>query len=51
MTTTTQRVTAEGIKKAIEGRDGRMLASFYNDDAIVRRFAPPSPARGEGEIS
>jgi hypothetical protein len=48
MTTTTQRVTAEGIKKAIEGRDGRMLASFYNDDAVVKvidRNNPPSKPR------
>ncbi|MBC8037003.1 MAG: nuclear transport factor 2 family protein [Rhizobiales bacterium] len=44
----TQKVTAEGIKKAIEGRDGRMLASFYADDAVVRvidRNNPPSKPR------
>jgi ketosteroid isomerase-like protein len=41
-------VTGPAIKRAIEGRDGRMLASFYADDAIVRvidRNNPPSRPR------
>lgn len=44
----TSRVTGAAIKRAIEGRDGRMLASFYNDDAIVTiidRNNPPSHPR------
>lgn len=39
------RVTGSSIKNAIEGRDGRMLASFYTDNALVRvidRNNPPS---------
>ncbi len=42
------RVTASAIKNAIEGRDGRMLASFYADNAMVRvidRNNPPSRPR------
>ena len=31
----TTTVTAGAIKSAIEGRDGRMLAGFYTDNAIV----------------
>jgi ketosteroid isomerase-like protein len=41
-------VTGAAIKHAIEGRDGRMLASFYADDAVVRvidRNNPPSRPR------
>ena len=41
-------VTGSAIKRAIEGRDGRMLAGFYADDAIVRvidRNNPPSLPR------
>ena len=34
MLTKTQSVDGAAIKKAIEGRDGRMLASFYADDAL-----------------
>jgi ketosteroid isomerase-like protein len=48
MTVKTKPVTASAIKQAIEGRDGRMLASFYTDDALVRvidRNNPPSKAR------
>jgi len=36
MTVKTKSVTGELIKQAIESRDGRMLASFYADDAVVR---------------
>lgn len=48
MTKTATKVSGAGIKKAIETRDGTMLASFYADDAIVRiidRNNPPSRAR------
>jgi ketosteroid isomerase-like protein len=41
-------VTSSAIKRAIESRDGSMLASFYADDAIVRVIDhnnPPSRAR------
>jgi hypothetical protein len=36
MNVKTSSVTGSGIKRAIESRDGRMLASFYADDAVVR---------------
>jgi len=48
MTVKTKSVTGELIKQAIESRDGRMLASFYADDAVVRvidRNNPPSKPR------
>ena len=48
MNRATNLVTGAAIKKAIEGRDGRMLASFYADDAMVRiidRNNPPSRPR------
>lgn len=41
-------VTSAAIKRAIEGRDGRMLSSFYADDAVLRvidRNNPPSRPR------
>jgi ketosteroid isomerase-like protein len=41
-------VTGAAIKRAIEGRDGALLASFYADDATVRivdRNNPPSRPR------
>ena len=41
-------VTGATIKQAIEGRDGRMLSSFYADDAVLRiidRNNPPSKPR------
>ncbi|OBQ95090.1 nuclear transport factor 2 family protein [Mesorhizobium sp. AA23] len=44
----TKTVDGAAIKKAIESRDGKMLASFYNDDALVRvidRNNPPSKPR------
>jgi len=43
-----ETVTGAAIKQAIETRDGRMLSSFYNDDALVRvidRNNPPSKPR------
>ncbi len=51
------RVTGEAIKTAIEGHDGRMLASFYAEDALLRiidRNNPPSrprEIRGRGAIA
>jgi ketosteroid isomerase-like protein len=44
----TKGVTGSAIKRAIESRDGRLLASFYADDAVVRvidRNNPPSRPR------
>ena len=41
-------VTGSAIKRAIENRDGRMLANFYADDSVVRvidRNNPPSRPR------
>jgi hypothetical protein len=48
MITKTNGVTGAGIKRAIEGRDGRALAGFYADNAVVRvidRNNPPSRPR------
>jgi ketosteroid isomerase-like protein len=48
MATKINGVTGAAIKHAIEGRDGRALASFYADDAVVRvidRNNPPSRPR------
>ena len=48
MSTKTDEVTSAAIKRAIEGRDGPALASFYADDAILRivdRNNPPSRPR------
>lgn len=48
MLTKTQAVDGAAIRKAIEGRDGKMLSSFYADDALVRvidRNNPPSKPR------
>jgi ketosteroid isomerase-like protein len=48
MPTNSNRVSGAAIKRAIEGRDGRLLASFYADDAVVRivdRNNPPSRPR------
>jgi ketosteroid isomerase-like protein len=45
MQTKTDAVTGAAIKRAIEGRDGHALASFYADDAVLRivdRNNPPS---------
>jgi ketosteroid isomerase-like protein len=45
MSTKTNGVTGTAIKRAIEGRDGKMLASFYADDAelrVIDRNNPPS---------
>lgn len=44
----TTTVTGSAIKRAIETRDGRMLSSFYADDALLRvidRNNPPSRPR------
>ncbi len=48
MTTKTNGVTGAAIKRAIETRNGAMLASFYADDAVLRildRNNPPSRPR------
>lgn len=48
MPTTTNAVDGAAIKKALEGRDGKLLASFYADDALLRvidRNNPPSRPR------
>ncbi len=48
MLTKTKAVDGAAIKKAIEGRDGKLLSSFYADDALVRvidRNNPPSKPR------
>ena len=48
MLTKTQAVDGAAIKQAIEGRDGRRLAGFYADSAVVRviyRNNPPSRPR------
>lgn len=48
MQVSTRPVTAKAIKKAIEGRKGRMLDGFYADDAEVRvvdRNNPPNKPR------
>jgi hypothetical protein len=57
MASNAKGVSGAAIKRAIEGRDGRMLASFYVDDAVVRiidRNNPPSRPReikGKSAIS
>ena len=57
MLTKTKAVDGAAIKKAIEGRDGKLLSSFYADDALVRvidRNNPPSKpreVRGRAAIS
>lgn len=46
--TMSKTVTGDALKQAIEARDGRMLASFYADDAVLRivdRNNPPSRPR------
>jgi ketosteroid isomerase-like protein len=55
--TKANKVNGAAIKRAIEGRDGRMLADFYADGAVVRvidRNNPPSrprEVRGKSAIS
>jgi ketosteroid isomerase-like protein len=44
----TNAVTGDALRQAIESRDGRMLSSFYTDDALLRivdRNNPPSRPR------
>ncbi len=48
MTTTTAGVTGAALKRAIETRDGHMLADFYAEDAVLRivdHNNPPSRPR------
>lgn len=43
-----ERVSAQGLKAAIEGRDGARLAGFYAEDAemrVIDRVNPPSRPR------
>ncbi|HWW48622.1 MAG TPA: nuclear transport factor 2 family protein [Xanthobacteraceae bacterium] len=43
-----EAVSSAGLKQAIEGRDGKMLSSFYADDAVLKvidRNNPPSRPR------
>ena len=57
MPQTTTAANSAIIKKAIEERDGKTLASFYADDAVLRvidRNNPPSTpreVRGRTEIT
>ena len=57
MSTRLNEVTGAAIKQAIENRNGRMLAGFYGDDAvlsIIDRNNPPSRprvVRGKAAIS
>lgn len=57
MLTKTQVVDGAAIKKAIEGRDGKLMSSFYTDDALVRVFdrnnppSKPREIRGRAAIS
>ena len=57
MSTNASGVSSAALKQAIENRDGRMLASFYADHAVLRlidRDNPPSKPReikGKGAIS
>lgn len=57
MLDTTTQVSGEAIRQAIEGRDAKVLASFYADDALLRiidRNNPPSrprEIRGRAAIS
>ena len=50
MSVTMQGVTGAAIKQAIEGRDGRRLASFYADDALVRVIDQNNPPSRPREI-
>jgi hypothetical protein len=57
MATLAKDVTIAEIKRAIEGRDGKSLADFYADNAVMRiidRDNPPSrprELRGKQSIS
>jgi ketosteroid isomerase-like protein len=52
-----QGVSVAGLKRAIEGRDAKALAAFYDDDAVMQiidRENPPSKPRqlkGRSEIA
>jgi ketosteroid isomerase-like protein len=43
-------VSGAAIKRAIEGREGRMLGSFYADDAVVRVIDHNNPPSRPREI-
>ena len=50
MNVKTSSVTGSGIKRAIESRDGRMLASFYANDAVVRVIDSNNPPSRPREV-
>ena len=50
MNTKSNGVTGAAIKRAIEGRDGRMLAGFYADDAVVEWPQGGERLRGKANI-
>ena len=50
MNTKTAGVTSLAIKRAIESRDGRALASFYADDATVRVIDSNNPPSRPREV-
>lgn len=46
--TTLNTVSVDGLKRAIEGRDAKALAGYYDDNALLRiidRDNPPSKPR------
>lgn len=51
MNVMTKIVTGSGIKKAIEARDGKMLAGFYSDDAELRVIDHNNPPSRPREIT
>lgn len=46
----TKAVDGAAIKKAIEGRDGKLLASFYADDALLRVIDHDNPPSRPREV-
>jgi ketosteroid isomerase-like protein len=50
MTTKSEGVTGAAIKRAIEGRDGRALAGFYADDAVLRIVDRSNPTSRPREV-
>jgi len=43
-------VTAAALKRAIEARDGRKLASFYSDNALLQIVDRNNPPRSPREV-
>jgi hypothetical protein len=50
MATNVHAVSSADIKRAIENRDGGMLASMYADDAVMRVIDPSNPPSKPREI-